>query len=166
MHLARFVRSGAIAVAVLSLAATSVFAGATPIKAPLYLVSNCTSDQVTATATGGMVNLVNAQGRQTLNVNGTVVGLDATSTYDVWMRDLDPGYTGGSLYSYLPLGYFKLTQFTTDEFGNGTFSIGFKTDVLEAGTYYVQVAINNAGASNNIGCTYQATELGIPVTVG
>lgn len=131
--------------------------GADVQKAALFVVDTCNSDAITTTPTGGRVVLVAPRGKQVLNVNGDVVGLAPSSAYDVWMRDLDPGFTGDYLFAYMPLGYFKLVTFTTDAFGAGSFHIGFKTDVLADGTYDIQVAINNAGAANNIGCTYQAT---------
>jgi hypothetical protein len=139
--------------------------GADVLKAPLYVVSTCNSGNITTTPTGGRVVLVATPGVQVLNVNGSVVGLDPSSDYDVWMRDLEPGYTGDFLFSYLSLGYFKLVTFTTDATGAGEFHIGFKTSVLADGSYNVQVAINNAGAANNIGCTYQATVQNLPVTI-
>jgi hypothetical protein len=134
-------------------------------KAPLYAVA-CSSDVVlTDQPVGGQVNIVTPGGQQVLNVNGSAVGLDADSSYDVWMRDLRPGYTGPSLdSSYAAVyGYYKLVTFTTDASGAGEFHIGFSKNVLAAGTYKLQVAINKAG---NVDCTEQATQKDIPVQVG
>ncbi len=58
---------------------------------------------------------------------------------------------------------FEDVQHCTD--GAGSFHIGFKTSVIADSQYNVQVAINNSGAANNIGCKYQATIQNIPLTI-
>jgi hypothetical protein len=55
----------------------------------------------------------------------------------VWMRDLRypaPRYTGDSITSYVPLGYYKLAWFMTDAFGYGDFQVKLVSDVLTDGT--------------------------------
>lgn len=145
---------------------TPVFAGkwVTAQQAPFYVVTSCSSDNVTSTLGGGQVNIVDPMGNVSLIIQGSVKGLEPNTQYDAWVRNLS-GYTGSYLYAYTPLGYFKLATFLTDEFGNGSFHINLRAEDLPDGTYSIQVAINNAGAANNIGCTYIATEKYLTVTV-
>ncbi len=102
------------------------------------------------------MTLVTPNGESVLNVNGSAKGLAASTTYDVWVRDLGTGYTGDSLNSYAPFGYFDLGTFTTDALGAGSFHLGFKTDVLADGPYTIQVALNSDNGTQ-YGCTVQAT---------
>jgi hypothetical protein len=139
--------------------------GADVQKKDLFVVNTCSSDAISTTPTGGSVVLVTPPGEQVLNVNGSAVGLAPNSAYDVWMRDLDPGFSGDYIFHYAPLGYYKLVTFMTDASGAGTFQVGFKTADLDQGTYNMQVALNNSGAANFIGCTYQATVNNILVVI-
>jgi hypothetical protein len=161
----------ALSLGLVTVMAAPAFAGGPPefkggadvVKAPLYQVPSGDSGNVSDVLAGGTVTLVTPPGEQVLNVNGSVVGLAPHTAYDVWMRDLDPGYSGTYLYQYLPLGYYKLVRFTTDEVGAGSFHIGFKTSVLDDGPYNVQVAINTA--NDTYGLTVQATKYDIALTI-
>jgi hypothetical protein len=130
----------------------------------LLVVNNCTSDQVSTTTTGGVVTLVTPNGAQVLNVNGSVRGLAPSSTYDVWVRDLVPGYSGDFSNSAVSIGYFDLGTLTTDALGAGSFHLGFKTDVLADGAYTIQVALNSDNGTQ-YGCTVQATAFDIGVVI-
>ena len=96
-------------------------------------------------------------------MNGSA-NLAPSTTYDVWVRDLDPGYTGSSLNSYLPLGYFDLGTFTTDALGAGSFHLGFQYRCPRARHLRFQVAINGDDGTQN-GCTVQATVNDIVVVI-
>lgn len=133
------------------------------IKAPFYDVDVCDSDHVTDTLAGGKVIMVTPNGSTDLVMQGNVKGLTSNTEYQVWVRDLDPGYTGDYIFSYLPLGYYKLVTFTTDDLGDGSFHINFSSSDLKAGDYKIQVAINTA--SETYGCTVIATKNPINITV-
>lgn len=125
-------------------------------KVPFYSVAGCSSDNVVTTGPeSGFAVLVDPMGAVGLIVNGAVT-LAPNSSYDVWVRAL-VGYTGPSLFAYPPLSYYKLGTFTTDAFGAGNFHLNLMSADLLDGTYDIQVAINNSGAPDNIGCTYIAT---------
>jgi hypothetical protein len=150
------------AAAVLAPAAMS--AGAT--KAPFYTVTGGSSDNVTTTEAGGSVNFNAPSGNVALIINGNVKALAPNFEYAVWVRAL-PGYTGDSLTEYAPLMYFKLGTFTTNGQGHGSFHFNILASELPAGTYDLQVAINDAGPNDaHIGSTVIATKKSTVVTVG
>ena len=131
-------------------------------KAPFYQVHGCSSNVVSDDLAGGQVVLVDPMGNVSMVVQGNVKGLLPNSGYDMWIRDLT-GYTGDYISVYLPLGYYKLVTFTTDDEGNGSFHVNLRADELPDGTYGIQVAINPLG---NQGCTVIATQWpGMTVTV-
>ena len=146
------------------MAVPALSAGST--KAPFYTVDNGTSDDVTNTLAGGSVMYNAPSGDVALIINGNVKGLQPNFNYAVWVRDLT-GYTGPSLTSYAPLGYFKLGTFSTDAQGNGSFHFNIQRSDLPAGTYNLQTAINPAGDSDAyIGQTVVATQQYTNVDVG
>lgn len=137
-------------------------------KAPFYWV-NGSSNYPTTDLAGGQVVLVAPMGSVSLLVQGNVKGLDANADYDVWIRNLT-GYTGSFLFVATgswkgdPYTYYKLTTFTTDGEGNGSFHLNLRADDLPEGTYEIQVAINEA---DNHSSTLIATQWdpGLIVTV-
>jgi hypothetical protein len=131
-------------------------------QAPFYKVYGCSSNVVSFDLAGGKVMLVDPMGDVSLVVQGNVRSLDPNAGYDVWIRDMT-GYTGSYLAKYEPLGYYKLTTFTTDGEGNGSFHLNLRAEDLPNGTYSIQVAIN---PFNVQGCTVIATQYpGMSVTV-
>ncbi len=126
-----------------------------PQKAPFYHVTGGSSDNVdTTNPYDGNAMVVDPLGANDFILNGEIKGLLPSTQYDVWVRNLDSngGYTGDFIYSYTPLGYYKLTSFTTDEFGGGSFHYRINESDLPGGTYGIQVAINYA-PSDPIGST-------------
>ena len=135
-------------------------------KVEIYEVTTCNSDRITDIPYQGHVTIVDPMGENDLLLHGVINGLEAETTYYLWVRDLNPGYSGDSLNSYLPLGYYKLMSFVTDEYGHGTFNYHINDMDLVDGEYDLQIAINHEdGYTNNIGCTVAATEKYIEVTV-
>ena len=138
-------------------------------KVSLYGVPSGSSNYPTGPAYAGHVTLIDPMGSNDIVINGVISGLLANTQYDVWVRNLVT-YSGPSLYSYPPLGYYKLVQFTTDEYGSGDFHIRIPDMYLEDGTYQIQVAINY-DTGNSIGYTVAATDweysanTGLTVTV-
>lgn len=115
-------------------------------KSSLYPVpSGDSSNAVVGDVTQGKVIVVNPMGGTTMVIQGNATGLVAGKTYQVWVRDL-----GGSFLTNLyegsadveAIGYFKLTSFVADEFGNGNFHLNLPADLVPDGTYTIQVAIN------------------------
>ncbi len=142
----------------------SLKSGADVQKANLLVANNCLSSDVSTTTTGGVVTLVTPSGESVLNVNGSAKGVAASTTYDVWVRDLGPAFLGDSTNSAPSIGYYDLGSFTTDALGAGSFHLGFKTDVLPDGKYTIQVALNGDNGTQ-YGCTVQATAFNIVVDI-
>jgi hypothetical protein len=141
----------------------------TPQKADWFYVAGGSSDNVTTNQAYGHAQIVDPMGSAALIVNG-VVQLAPNTGYAVWMRDLRypaPGYTGDSITSYVPLGYYKLAWFMTDAFGYGDFQVKLFSDVLADGTYDIQIALNaDPGTSAGyIGTTVIATLKYLTVSV-
>ena len=152
------------ALSVVAVVAVPAFAGST--TAPFYTVTDGTSDNVTNTLSGGSVMFNAPSGNVALIINGNVKGLQPNFEYAAWVRDLT-GYTGPSLTSYAPLGYFKLGTFSTNSQGNGSFHFNIQRSDLPAGTYSLQAAINDAGTFDAyIGNTVVATQKYTTVNVG
>jgi hypothetical protein len=136
-------------------------------QASFYPVASGSSDNVlTDQPSQGKAIINNPKGNVTLIIEGNVEGLEANHFYTVWVRDIGSGYTGESYNSYLPLGYFLIGYFTTDEYGEGNFHINVRAADLQANTYDIQVAINNAPSVAEIGYTVLATVKYTTVTVG
>ncbi len=138
----------------------------TPQQASWYYVSGGSSDNVTTDQAYGHAQIVDPMGNAALIVNG-VVQLAPNTGYAVWLRDLNPGYSGDSITSYAPLGYYKLTWFMTDGDGYGSFQVKIFSDVLLGGTYNLQVAINADPGTvpTYIGTTVIATDKDLQVSV-
>ena len=136
---------------------STVFAGkwVDPKTLPFYEVTTCSSNYVSTVMTEGRVHIVDPQGQANLIIQGQVRGLEPVTVYDAWVRNLE-NYTGPYILSYVPLGYYKLVSFTTDEFGDASFQIKIIADELPDGEYYIQVAIN-ANNGSTYGCTVLAT---------
>ena len=135
-------------------------------KTNLYHVSGGSSNNVLLNQPyDGHVTIVDPMGANDIILNGVIKGLLPNTEYFVWVRNL-LGYTGEYLYSYPPLGYYKLTSFMTDEEGNGNFHYRINGNDLPDGTYMIQVAINYA-PGHPIGYTVAATQWspGLTVTV-
>ena len=163
----RFVLGTAAVLAIAAVVLPTAFAGkwVNQQKVPFYNVAACSSDNVITTGSEmGFAQLVDPMGSVAMIVNGHTTGLSPLTSYDVWVRELT-NYTGDSLYAYPPLSYYKLGTFTTDEYGVGDFHLNLMSADLPDGTYHIQVAINNSGAPDNIGCTYIATAKFASVTV-
>lgn len=127
-------------------------------KISIYHVDGGSSDSVTDELYKGHVTLVTPMGKNNLILQGVIQGLVPNVKYFVWVRDLT-GYTGSLLNSYAPLGYYKLTLFTTDEFGNGDFHYSINKSWLPARPYSIQVAINREdNGPADIGYTVAATK--------
>ena len=124
-----------------------------------YKVPSGSSDVVSDELAGGKVNIITPTDNVALIIQGNVVGLTASTTYDAWVRQLF-GYTGPSIFSVPGMGYYKLVSFTTDEFGNASFHINLLSNDLPGGTYNIQVAINqnSTGSPSYIGTTIIATQ--------
>jgi len=158
-----------LALVLLASLTTPVFAGkwVTAQQAPFYLVPSGSSNFVSTTLAGGEVHIVDPMGNVSLIIQGNVKGLAPNTNYAAWVRDLD-NYSGSTINSAPSLGYFKLVTFMTDEYGDGSFHINLRAEDLPDGTYYIQVAINLAGAdpTTYIGTTVVATQWpGLAVTV-
>lgn len=135
-------------------------------KVEIFEVTACNSDRITYIPYQGHVTIVDPMGENDLLLHGVINGLEAETTYYLWVRDLGLDYSGESLYKYLPLGYYKLMSFVTDGYGHGTFNYHINDMDLVDGDYDLQIAINHEeGSTNNIGCTVAATEKYIEVTV-
>jgi hypothetical protein len=136
----------------------------------IYHVNNGDSDQVDSSKPyKGKVVLTSNRRKTGLIVGGFIKDLKPNTKYFLWVRNLDSngGYTGKSLFSYSPLGYYKLMSFKTNRFGSGMFGYRIKKSALPAGTYDIQVAINDeTGTSNHIGSTVAATEKYASVVIG
>lgn len=133
-------------------------------KLPFFHVDGGSSDNVNSVPYDGFVKVGLPGQSGNLVFSGEIKGLVPLTEYFVWVRNLT-GYTGPSLYSYLPLGYFKLTSFTTDTAGSGVFEYTILASELPTGTYPIQVAINYA-PSDPIGYTVAATVKFTDVVVG
>jgi len=137
-------------------------------KVDLFNVSGGSSDNVLYDLPyEGHVILVDPMGSNDIILTGMIKGLSPDMEYFVWVRDLS-GYTGDYLWSYLPLGYFKLASFMTNEEGKGSFKVHIADSDLPDGTYEIQVAINSElTGPANIGRTVAATQWdpGLTVTV-
>jgi len=122
---------------------------------PLYGVLSGSSDLVNLSdPLDGFVKMGVVGQAGNLSFSGEINGLIPLTQYDVWVRDLS-GYTGSFIFSYPPLGYFKLTRFTTDALGKGIFGYTVLSENLPIGTYPIQVAINTT--SDTYGTTVAAT---------
>ena len=151
--------------------ATPVLAAAKTgaIQVPFYPVSGGSSDNVlTNQPAQGKVMINTPDGNITLILNGSVKGLEADHFYTVWVRNLDAAYTGESFNSYLPLGYYLLGYFTTNENGMGNFHLNILAADLPSDGYEVQVAINDVPElfPLAIGSTVIATPKFTTVTTG
>lgn len=138
-----------------------------PQKATFYHVTGGSSDNVdTSSPYDGNAIVIDPTGTNDFILNGNIKGLSPGTEYFVWVRNLDSngGYSGDFIYNYPPLGYYKLTMFTTDEFGAGDFHYQINKSDLPSGTYEIQVAINYA-PSDPIGVTVAATAKYLNVTV-
>jgi len=130
-------------------------------KVDWYTVTGGNSDNVTDELVPGHVNLNTPNGAVTMVING-VITLEADTEYVVWVRQLT-GYTGAYINSYVPLGYYALGSFTTDEFGCGKFHFNIASSDLAPGTRDIQVAVNVDNNTTN-GTTVAATEIYTEVT--
>jgi len=133
-------------------------------RVPLYPVNNCNSAFVRSDLPSqGEVVFVDPMGNVTFIIQGNVEDLSPNQCYNIWIRDLDPGYSGNFLKKYAPLGYYMVDTFTTNVEGKGTFHINILSEDLTPGEYEIQLAINDDSAGN--GCTVLATELWVTVTI-
>lgn len=129
----------------------------------LYHVSGGSSDNVITSAPyEGHVTLVTPDGKNSLMIQGVIKGLEPSTKYVVWVRNLS-GYTGPKIDKYLPLGYYALTSFTTNKNGGGNFNYKIDKSYLPVGQYSIQVAINTWPT---IGITVAATQKYTTVVVG
>ena len=106
----------------------------------------------------GHVNLNTPSGAVTMVING-VITLEPSTTYAVWVRQFT-GYTGDAVNSYLPLDYFTLGYFTTDEYGYGSFHYNIASGDLPAEIRQIQLAVNTGtlpAPSTIYGVTVAAT---------
>ena len=122
----------------------------------LFSVLSGDSSQVTTNPLDGFVKIGIVGQAGNLAFSGEIKGLTPLTQYDVWVRNLS-GYTGPYIFNYLPLGYYKLTRFTTDSLGKGIFSYTILSSDLPSGTYPIQVAINTT--SDTYGTTVAATDI-------
>lgn len=149
------------------LVVTPAMAGAA--QAPLYPVTGGNSDYVLASQPAQGKVIINApKGSTTFNFTVIAKGLDPDHFYTVWVRNLGTSYTGDFFNQYAPLGYFLLGYFTTDEDGEGNFHLNINKADLGAGTYNIQVAINDVAEifPLAIGSTVLATPKYTIVNVG
>lgn len=153
----KIILSSILALSLFAIVGIAFAAGAQ--KVDIYHVTGGSSDNVVLSQPyNGHITVVSPKGTNNLVLNGVINGLAPNTTYYVWVRDLT-GYTGDYLYRYLPLGYYKLTAFVTDEYGHGDYHYHIAGSDLPAGTYNLQVAINNESSGpENIGYTVAATE--------
>ena len=115
-------------------------------RAPLYPVEEGNSDNVlTGQPSQGRVIINDPMGDVALVIQGNATGLLSNHLYTVWVRNLDMkgGYTGDYINKYTPLGYYLLDCFTTNRQGKGHFHLNIRATDLPAGTYDIQVAIND-----------------------
>jgi len=117
-----------------------------------HTVTGGDSDNVTSVLVPGHVMLNTPAGAVTMVING-VITLEPTTTYVVWIRQFT-GYTGDFINSYLPLDYYALGSFVTDEYGAGEFHFNIASANLTSSTRNIQVAINTGPG---IGATVAAT---------
>ncbi len=135
-------------------------------RVPFYPVDFGSSDYVRNDLPAQGAAVINdPMGNVALMIQGNVNGLQPNHFYTVWVREL-AGYTGDFLNSYTPLGYYLLDTFTTNEEGKGHFHLNIRAQDLSAGTYNIQVAINDAPSPDIIGVTVLATEKYTTVTIG
>jgi hypothetical protein len=151
--------------------ATPVLAAAKAgaLQIPFYPISGGSSDNVlTEEPTQGKVMINTPDGNVTLILSGTLKGLLANHFYTVWVRNLDAAYSGESFNSYLPLGYYLLGYFTTNENGMGNFHLNILAANLPSDGYEIQVAINDVPElfPLAIGSTVIATPRFIAITTG
>ncbi|OFW53301.1 MAG: hypothetical protein A2V75_02895 [Actinobacteria bacterium RBG_16_70_17] len=129
-----------------------------------YAVPSGNSDVVSTDELPGHVSINTPAGEVTMIINGRIT-LDPNTTYGVWVRELT-GYTGDYLTSYAPLSYYKLTTFTTNVRGQGSFHINIARGDLPDGTRDIQIAINPSLDDAYVGSTVAATVKFTPVRTG
>ena len=131
-------------------------------RVPLYPVDYRSSDYVRDDLLSqGEVLFVDPMGNVTFIIQGNVEGLELNHCYEIWIRDLDPGYSGAFLKKYAPLGYYMVDTFITNDEGKGKFHLNFRSDELIDGAYEIQLAINDC----EVGGTVLATVKWVTVTI-
>lgn len=150
--------------------ATPVLAAAKAgaIQVAFYPVSGGSSDNVmTEQPAQGKVMINTPDGNVTLVFNGKASGLESNHFYTLWVRNFGTAYTGESFNNYLPLGYYLLGSFTTDENGIGNFHLNILASDLPASGYNIQIAINHtSNFPTDIGYTVIATPKFTAITTG
>ena len=117
------------------------------VKMPVYHVTGGTSDQVDDdNPYKGHITVTTPRGNNNLIIRGVIDDLKKKTEYSVWVRKLS-GYTGPSLDHNTSLHYYKLVLFQTDDDGHGSFHLKIADKDLPAGTYELQIAINEGSST-------------------
>ncbi|HIH97278.1 MAG TPA: hypothetical protein HA348_07400 [Thermoplasmata archaeon] len=133
-------------------------------RVPLYPVPTGNSWYVDTTLPSqGEVVFVDPMGNVTFIIQGNVEDLLPNHCYTIWVRDLDPGYTGTFIAHAPSLGYYKLDTFTTNDEGRGKFHLNICAEDLSIGEYDIQLAINDGELGYEF--TVLATELWVTVSI-
>ena len=115
------------------------------VKMPVYHVTGGTSDQVDDdNPYKGHITVTTPRGVNNLIIRGVIDDLKKKTEYSVWVRKLS-GYTGTSLDHSGT--YYKLVLFKTDDDGHGSFHLKIADKDLPAGTYELQIAINEGSST-------------------
>ncbi|NCA99138.1 MAG: hypothetical protein EOM08_03290 [Clostridia bacterium] len=115
------------------------------VKLPVYHVTGGTSDQVDDdNPYKGHITVTTPRGANNLIIRGVIDELKKETEYSVWVRKLSD-YTG--TYLNHSGNYYQLVLFKTDADGHGSFHLKIADKDLPAGTYELQVAINEGSST-------------------
>ena len=116
-------------------------------KLTLYHVDHGSSDDVDLDEPfKGHCTITTPRGKNDLIIRGVISGLKKSTQYAVWVRKLD-GYSGDYLDRNQSLHYYKLVLFKTSPHGHGNWHIKIADADLPAGTYDLQIAINEGSST-------------------